>query len=41
MEELCFLRGPCRDVKNKGQGQLIVTSVRESVERGLEPDAEE
>jgi hypothetical protein len=33
--ELCFLCGSCRDVISKGQSQLIVTSVRESV-RGLE-----
>jgi hypothetical protein len=24
MEKLCFLRGPCRDVTNKGQSQLRV-----------------
>jgi hypothetical protein len=39
--ELCFLRGPCRDVISKGQGQLIVSSIQESVKRGLEPEAEE
>jgi hypothetical protein len=36
MEELCFLRGPRRDVVSKGQGQLIISSVLESVKRGLE-----
>jgi hypothetical protein len=41
MEELCFLRRPCRDVISKGQSQLRVTSVRESVKRGHEPEAEE
>jgi hypothetical protein len=29
------------DVISKGQCQLIVSSVRESVKRGLEPEAEE
>jgi hypothetical protein len=41
MEELCFLRGPCRDIMNKGQGHLRVSSVRESVRRRFEPEAEE
>jgi hypothetical protein len=41
IEELCFLCGPCRDVISKGQGQFVVSSVRESVKRGLEPEAEE
>jgi hypothetical protein len=40
MEELCFLCGPCQYVISKGQGQLIVNSVPESVKRGLEPEAE-
>jgi hypothetical protein len=40
-EELYFVHGPCRDVINKGQGQLGVSSVQESVKRGLEPEAEE
>jgi hypothetical protein len=40
IEELCFLRGPCRDVIGKGQSQLRVSSVR-SVERGLVLEAEE
>jgi hypothetical protein len=38
--QLCFLWGPCRDVISKGQGKLIVSYVRESVKRGLEPEAE-
>jgi hypothetical protein len=41
--ELCFLCGPCRDVISKGQGQLSqlrISSLRESVKRGLEPEAE-
>jgi hypothetical protein len=36
IEELCFLCGPCRDVISKGQGQSLVTSLWESVKRGLE-----
>jgi hypothetical protein len=40
MEELCFLRGPCRVVESKGQGQSIVSSVRESVKRGPELETE-
>jgi hypothetical protein len=36
MGELCFLCGSYRDVINKGRSQLIVSSVRESVKRGLE-----
>jgi hypothetical protein len=36
MEELCFLRGPCRDVMSKGQGYTLASSVRESMKRGLE-----
>jgi hypothetical protein len=35
MKELSFLRGPCRDVISKGQGRLIISSVRESGKRGL------
>jgi hypothetical protein len=27
---------PCRDLISKGQGKLVVNSVRESVKRGLE-----
>jgi hypothetical protein len=43
MEELCFLRGPCREViSEKRFGAYSVdSSVRESVKRGLEPEAEE
>jgi hypothetical protein len=37
----CFLPSPCRDVISKGQDQSLVSSVRESVKRGLEPEAEE
>jgi hypothetical protein len=40
MEELCFLRGPCRGVISKGQSQLIVSSVQGFLKRGLEPQAE-
>jgi hypothetical protein len=40
-EELCFLYGPCRDVLSKEQGQSLVSSVLESVKRGLEPEAGE
>jgi hypothetical protein len=36
-----LLRGPCRDVISKGQGQLRVSSVWEVVKRGLQPEAEE
>jgi hypothetical protein len=36
-----FLRGPCRDVKSKGQRQLKVSSLREPTKRRLEPKAEE
>jgi hypothetical protein len=36
-----FLRGPYRDVISKGQGQLLVSSARESVKRELEPEEEE
>jgi hypothetical protein len=36
-----FLRDSCRDVKSKGQRELIVSSVWRSVKRGLEPEAEE
>jgi hypothetical protein len=39
MEELCFLSGPCRDVISKGQGQLRVSSIQESVKRGPELEA--
>jgi hypothetical protein len=39
--ELCFLCGPYRDVINKGQGPLIISSVRESVKRENEPEPEE
>jgi hypothetical protein len=31
-----FLHGPSRDVISKGQSQLLVTSVQESVKRGPE-----
>jgi hypothetical protein len=41
IEELCFLCGPCRDVISKGQGDAGVSSVQESVRRGLEPEAQE
>jgi hypothetical protein len=41
VEELYFLRGPCRDDTGKGQGQWRVSSVQESVKRGLEPEAGE
>jgi hypothetical protein len=41
MEELRPLCGPCRDVISKGQDQLIISSARQSVRRGLEPEAEE
>jgi hypothetical protein len=41
MEELCFLRGPRRVVISKGQVQLRVSSVQESVKRGPELEAEE
>jgi hypothetical protein len=41
MEEMRFLRGQRRDVISKGQGQLRVSSVRESVKRGLELEADE
>jgi hypothetical protein len=37
--ELCFLYGPCRDVISMDRVQL--SSVRESVNRGLEREAEE
>jgi hypothetical protein len=40
-EEMCFLCGQCRDVISKGQGYSSVSSVWESVKRGLEPEAEE
>jgi hypothetical protein len=40
-EELCFLCGTCRDVISKGQDQLIVSSVLESVKGGREREAEE
>jgi hypothetical protein len=36
MEELRFLCGPCRDVVSRGT-RLVVSSIRESVKRGLEP----
>jgi hypothetical protein len=39
--KICFLCGPCRDVIGNGQGQLRVSSVQESVKRGLEPEEEE
>jgi hypothetical protein len=35
MEELCFLCGPWRDVTSNGQGQLIISSVRVSMKRGI------
>jgi hypothetical protein len=41
MEELCLLRGPCRDVINQEQFQLRVSSVQELVKKELEPEAEE
>jgi hypothetical protein len=37
----CFLCGPSHDIISKGQGQLRVSSVQESVKRGLELEAEE
>jgi hypothetical protein len=37
IEELCFIRGPCRDVISKGPSFSLVSSVRKSVKRGLEP----
>jgi hypothetical protein len=37
IEEWGFLLGPCRDVISKGQGQSLVSSVRESMKRGFEP----
>jgi hypothetical protein len=40
VEELCFLRGPCRGVISKTR-LVGDSSVRESVKRGLEPEAEE
>jgi hypothetical protein len=36
IEERCFVCGPCRDFIRKGQGYSLVSSVRESVKRGLE-----
>jgi hypothetical protein len=41
MEELCFLRGPCRDVTGKGQDYSLVSSILEFVKRGLESEAVE
>jgi hypothetical protein len=41
MEELCFLYGPCRDVTSREQGYRLVTSVRKTVKKGLEPEAQE
>jgi hypothetical protein len=41
IEELCFLFGPCRDVISKVQDQLIISFVRESVKRLLEPETKE
>jgi hypothetical protein len=41
IQELHFLCRLCQDVISKGQGQLIVISVQESVKRGVEPEAEE
>jgi hypothetical protein len=44
MEDLCFLRGPCRGYKRDEVRNLVelrTSSVRESVKRGLEPEAEE
>jgi hypothetical protein len=35
-----FLRGPCRDDISKIQSQLIISYVRVSVKRGLEPEVE-
>jgi hypothetical protein len=40
IEELCFLCGPSRDFINKEQDQSLVSSVRESVKSGYEPEAE-
>jgi hypothetical protein len=36
-----FVCGPCQDDISKGQNQLIGCSVWESVNTGLEPEAEE
>jgi hypothetical protein len=36
-EELCLLCGPYRDIISKGQGPNLVSSVRESVKKELEP----
>jgi hypothetical protein len=36
MKELCFLRGPCRDIITRGQGYSLVSSVQESVKRRLQ-----
>jgi hypothetical protein len=33
VEDICFLRGPCRDVISKGQGQNLVEN--QSVKRRL------
>jgi hypothetical protein len=40
-EELCFLCGPCRDVISKIQSQSLVSSLRQFVKTGLDPEAEE
>jgi hypothetical protein len=40
MEELCFLHGPCRDVIKRDK-LSVDSSVRKSVKRGLESEAEE
>jgi hypothetical protein len=41
IEQLCFLCGPFRDVINKGQGSSLISSARESVKRGFEPESHE
>jgi hypothetical protein len=37
IEERCFQCGPCRDIICKRQCYSLVSSVQESVKRGLEP----
>jgi hypothetical protein len=41
IDELYFLFGLCRDVTSKGQSQLRVSSVWESLKIELEPEAGE
>jgi hypothetical protein len=41
IEEPCFLSGSCRDVISKGRDWSLVSSVRECVMKGLEPQAKE